>query len=474
MRKSFASNQNGYLLVGVLALTMFMAAVIATLSVLANANLQRTRERILVLQAQYSAESGADAAIAQLNADATASYAGTGTSQTTVLTTTRYKATFQTSVAAGSSNNEKVITSIGRVYQPAAASTASYTRKIEVVAQRTSSEVATAGMLSRNIIEIASSIKNVQAPNLYANGYINTEKNSTTLTIENITVADKNTGATNCSLGGPATLAKPATFSTPGQTKVNITLAYNNCMTPPGNTSTTSFNVAANQNTISKIQSTYIPWSQYMDSTYQNSPGGCSDWTSGTSPRTIPSTGNTKKTHYPDSSSGVSTSCGSSGDLSLGSSQYNITDNVHIRANLCVATACDPIFNNTSGSVKYIFVEGDVNFDSVTTASGSSPIVLVVYGSDPSSKTSVCPYGGALYLGNGSTNAPQMYFLAMNGLCFDKSKFSSSVALGGLSGKNIYLSTNSGTPFDPDISSTFPTGSVPVDLSWHAARYRRL
>jgi type II secretory pathway component PulK len=127
MRKSLSQNEQGSLLIGVLALTMFMAVMITALSALANANLQRSKSRILVLQAQYSAESGADAAIATLNNDLSTTYTGTGGSQVTVLTTSRYKATYSTTVVSGSNQNELIITSIGRVFQPVTASSPLYT-----------------------------------------------------------------------------------------------------------------------------------------------------------------------------------------------------------------------------------------------------------------------------------------------------------------------------------------------------------
>ncbi|HSX43706.1 MAG TPA: hypothetical protein VLE69_00180, partial [Candidatus Saccharimonadales bacterium] len=363
------------------------------------------------------------------------------------------------------------------VYVPKTATTAQFSRQIEVVAQRTSSSTST-GLLSRNIIELASSVKDVKTKDLFVNGYINMTKNVNNLIAENITVADRLTSASNCSIAGTGTLTKPTSFTTPGQTKTKITVAYNNCISPPGNASNTNFDVLANQTTISKVSSTYIPWSQYMNNSYQNSAGGCNDWTTGSSPRDIPSTGNTKKTHYPDSGTNVSTSCGTSGDLALGSNQYNIRDHTHIRANLCAAAACSPTFYNPdtgAAGIKFVFIEGTVNFDSIKTASGSGPIVFVIYGADPASKASVCPYGGAFYLGNGGNSAaPAAYFLSMNGVCLDKSKFGVDPAMGGFSGKNIYIATNSGTPFDLHMDLTFPVSSIPVDLSWRAVRYRRL
>lgn len=467
--------QSGSILVNILIVILFLSIIISALIVLANSSLTRAKDRIVLLEAQYAAESGADAAIATLNSDPNSTYSGTGASETTVLTNSLYKATYQTTVTSGSAANEKIITSTGRVYRPKTASTASFVRKIEVSTQRTGGSVVATGMISRNIIEIASSVKDIYAKDLYVNGYIQTDKNTNRLHAENVIVGGKNTGAANCSIGGPGQLIKPTSFVTPGQTKTKLTVAYNNCINPPGNNSDSDFDVLANQNSITKVQSTYIPWSQFMDNTYSS--GNCTDWTTGGSTRNIPQVNNSKKTHYPDSASNIDASCGSSGDLALGTNQYNIKDNVHVRANLCAASACNPTFNNPDSTPKYIFVEGTINFSGVASAAGSGPIVLVSYGADPASKISVCPLGGAVYLGSSGSNllaAPEIYFVANNGLCFDKTKFGAAPSFGGISGKNIYISTNSGSPHDPSLNTDFPLSDVPVDLAWHAARYRRL
>lgn len=468
-------SEQGSIIVTILIVTIFLTTFLFALMVLADSNLARASQRILVLQTQYAAETGADAALATLNAG-NDSYTGTTSDVGVITNGTHYKATYSVTVGAGSNGKEKIITATGKVYSPANVSTPTYTRKVEVVAQRTSSSTSSA-MLSRNIIELASSVKDVVARDVYVNGYIKTDKNVNNLSAENITVADRITGASNCSISGPGTLTKPSSFSTPGQTKTKLTLAFSNCISPPGNSSNANFDVSANQS-ITKVQSTYIPWSQYMDSSYQNSPSGCGDWTSGGSTRSIPSTGNDKKTHYPDSSSGVASSCGSSGTLNLGSNTYTIRNNVHVRANLCDSNGCSPTFNNPDSTTKYVFVEGTVNFNGLTSSPGSGPIIFVVYGADPSSLVASCPLGGALYLGQSGSNqvnAPAIYLLAVNGgVCLDKTKFAVNPALGGVSGKNIYVATNSGTPFDLSFNASFPVSEIPIDLSWKAARYRRL
>ncbi len=467
--------QNGSVIVSILFLTAFLTALTYSLIVLANSSLGRARSRVLLLEAQYAAESGADAAIAILNNSS--SYTGTGGSETVVLTNAQYKATYATTVASGSSASEKIITATGNLYSPASAATPKYTRQIEVTVQRTGGSTAST-IVSRNILDIASSVKTVSAVDIRLNGYINMAKNVNTLVAENITVASKNTGASNCSIGGSGSLEKPTSFTHAGQTKTILKLGFNNCISPPGNTSNSDFDVNVNQTNISQIGSTYIPWSQYMDSSYQNSPGGCADWTTGSFPRDIPGTGNTKKTHYPDDSNGISASCGTSGNLQLTTGQYNIKNHVHIRANLCATSACTPTFYNPdsgASGIKFIFVEGTVNFGRVLTAAGSGPIVIVAYGSDPAGIASACPDGGAIHLSNnGNTKAPALYLLAVNGLCLDQTKFAAATSLGGVSGKNVYIATNSGTPFDLGFEPSFPTSSIPVDLAWRAIRYRRL
>lgn len=465
-----ASKQTGSVIVSILVVTIFLTTLLFALMVLASTNLARARGRIMLLQAQYAAESAADSAIAQLNAG---NETYTGDSNVELLNTSQYKATYDVSVANGADAKEKIVAATGKVYAPAASSTPSFTRSIRVTVQR-SSTTTSSSMLSRNIIYVASGVKDIKAKDVYVNGFIHLDKNVNNLIAETITVAGKNTGPSNCSIGGSGNLIKPASFTTPGLTKTQIRTAYNNCINPPGNTSNANFDVFVNQGNISTVQSMYIPWSQYMDNSYQNSAGGCNDWTTGSSPHDIPSTGNTKKTHYPDSSSNVASSCGTSGNLNLGTGQYNITDHVHLRANLCATSACSPTFYNPDSSLKFVFVEGTINFDKVISASGSGPIVFVTYGADPASKTSVCPYGGSIYLGNGETEAPAIFLLAMNGICLDKSKFDVAPALGGIAGKNLFVSTNSGTPFDLELDVNFPTNEVPIDLAWRAARYERL
>jgi hypothetical protein len=458
---------------------IFLTAVMISLATLSSSALARARSRVLSLQAQYAAESGADTAIAMLNSGNIA-YPGTA-SDVLLLSSPQYKATYSVQVTDGSDSKEKVIIATDKVYKGNTSGTPDYTRKIRVIAERSSTMTASS-MLSRNIIDVGSGVKQIKGRDFYVNGFIVMRKNTTDLIAENITVVGKDTGAANCSIGGSGNLVKPGTFQNPGQTKTKLTLGYNNCIDPPKNSSNANFDVSANQNYLSPVQSTYIPWSQYLDDAYQDA-GSCTDWTTGGSIRQIPSLTGSKRTHYPDSNSNVSAACGAGGTINLGTNQYNLLENAHVRANLCASSACDPTFNNPTATIKYLFVEGNVNFSSVKTAPGSGPVVLIAYGADPTSKNSVCPYGGSIYLGqsgSGFTRAPALYMLAMNGLCLDGTKFGTNSdpadapMLGGVSGKNIYIASSPSTPRPLLLDPTFPVDQVPVDLAWRAVRYTRM
>ncbi|HET6925041.1 MAG TPA: hypothetical protein VFH39_04385, partial [Candidatus Saccharimonadales bacterium] len=240
---------DGSIVVTILTLTAFLSLSMMAMAVMATSNVTRARGRILLLQAQYSAESGADAAIATLN-NTSSDYTGTGGTEVTVLSTPQYRSTYTTTVSTDANPKERIIVATGKVYAPASSTSPRYSRTIRVTADR-SSTTSAASVVSRNILTIASSVKQVYAKDIYVNGYINMVKNTTTLYAENITVGGRDTGAGNCSIEGGGSLAKPSSFSTAGQTKTIIKLAYNNCINPPGNISNTDFDVSANQTNIS-------------------------------------------------------------------------------------------------------------------------------------------------------------------------------------------------------------------------------
>jgi hypothetical protein len=472
------------MLVSIFIVMMFLTSFIYGLLTLGQANLSRASSRLLALQAQYAAESGADAALAIIN-DGNESYTG-NTNVAVVTNGNRYKATYDVVVTNGVDGNEKIINATGKIYQPSTASTAKTIRKVQVVAKRGSS-ASSANVLSRNIVHIGASVKDIIAKDIFVNEYIQMDKNTNTFIAEKITVADRNPGSSNCSING-GKLEKPSGYGS----KVTLKMAYENCTTPPGNTSNADFDVLINQTDIEKVQSTYIPWQFAMSNTTQIS-RACTEWAAGASPRTIPSGSSTSSPpgdqatsyhtiHYPDSGVGVDTTCttiANKGSLDLGNDiQYNLNQNIHIRASLCSNSPCRPIFHNPSTTTRYVFVEGTINFEQIRNAAGSGPIVFVSYGSDPANLVLVCPEGGAVRVGqqgSNNTSAPQIFLLAANGgLCMDGTKFSGANSLGGVSGKNLYIATNSGTPFDLSLNPNFPISDIPINLTFKATQYRRI
>jgi hypothetical protein len=139
---------------------VFFTTMLVGLVALAQANVYRARGRIMLLQAQYAAESGADQAIAELNSG-NDTYSGTS-SDISLLSSGQYRATYATTVSSGSTSKERIIEATGKVYDPASATSPTYTRKIRVTAQRSSTTTASS-MLSRNIISVASGVKQITA-----------------------------------------------------------------------------------------------------------------------------------------------------------------------------------------------------------------------------------------------------------------------------------------------------------------------
>jgi type II secretory pathway component PulK len=91
-----AQDHQGSIIISILIISMFLSTLVLAMIVYANSNLTRGKGRVLNLEAQYAAESGADSAIAFLNNDPNAAYTGTGASQVVVLSNTMYKATYST------------------------------------------------------------------------------------------------------------------------------------------------------------------------------------------------------------------------------------------------------------------------------------------------------------------------------------------------------------------------------------------
>lgn len=482
-------HQSGSVIVSILVMMLFLTMTVMSLAVVSQTNMTRANQRIYLLQSQYAAESGADIVVAYLNSS-TGTYADSGVEKNLLPTgfAPTHRATYQATVTDTANANKKIISSVGRVYQPATATTPKFTYKISVTLERSSMEY-TASIVSRNSVEIASSVKAVIAKSLFVNEYVRANKNTNDIQIDDLTVAGKYPDGGSCSLSGTGNLVRNSGL--PAGTKAKLRMAHNNCMdSTPGNTSNADFDVTANDPTLQKIASIYIPWSYKMNNADGNGEytnGNCSDWTA--SSPTIPSAGNARKTHYPDSGSGTvaASLCAGSGsspaDINLGNKTITLNDHAHIRAHLCKAYTCTPKFINPEASKpKFVFVEGVINFENIT-ADDTSPgdIVFISYATSQTiSASKQCPSdSAAIRLGKDGSNsliAPKAYFIATNGmLCIDQTKFDTGTkSIGGVSGKDIYLSSVSGTTFELTFNPEFPLSSIPLDLSWGATDVKRV
>ena len=61
------SSQRGSIIVSLLVIMIFLTITVLSLGTISQTNIQRSVNRILLLQAQYAAESGADIALSYLN-----------------------------------------------------------------------------------------------------------------------------------------------------------------------------------------------------------------------------------------------------------------------------------------------------------------------------------------------------------------------------------------------------------------------
>lgn len=464
--KHQVKKQDGMILPVLIIITAFLTTVVFSLLTISSTNLKVSRINFYKIAARYAAESGADEAIAMLNAagvnSQNATYGGTSGDKLLLINNTsgsNYKIVYNTTVEEGVTSSQRIIKSTGKLFSPASRTQPNIKSTIEVTANLKGQRSA-ASMMSTGIIQVSSNVE-ITGKDVLVNEYVELTHPNAKIRMNGLQIAGyKAGGGQPCSVGPNGQILLPATGGT------QMTLARKNC----AKTTQSGVSVTENSSTVSKIGSLEIPWQAYMDSSYTDQ-GNCTSLVNG---------GTVNKGHYPNAGSGasgeVATNCGTNGTLALGSKSYTITDHVHIRANLCSQTnVCSPTFTNTSGSLKFIFVEGSINFYDVKVNTGS-PIVFVSYSNGVCCNTKTNPKQlGAVYFNgtaaNSTANAPNAYFLAPKGDIYVAAKVQS---LGGIGGKNIYISTTGGSSHGMPINPSFPFGDIPVDIAWYAARYRQI
>lgn len=121
--------QDGFILLTVLTTTVFIMLIGIVSLQLITSNLRTARSERYLVNAQFAADAGLDDAVRRLNVDGT--WTGSGGEQT-LYNVDNFKTTYESNVAAGSSDFQKFINVTARTYFPANSSTAKFTRKYQV------------------------------------------------------------------------------------------------------------------------------------------------------------------------------------------------------------------------------------------------------------------------------------------------------------------------------------------------------
>jgi len=108
-------DERGIALVTVMIVMLILTAIGLSLMDISVRQLARTHNKTFTANAQLTSEAGIERTIAQMNDGTTAGFA---TEQQFFNDATQGRGTYQTTVSAGTGQNEKIITSIGRVYRP--------------------------------------------------------------------------------------------------------------------------------------------------------------------------------------------------------------------------------------------------------------------------------------------------------------------------------------------------------------------
>jgi hypothetical protein len=123
-------DQKGQVLVGVLIVMVFFTILSVTMVEYSFNHFANTKRTLASINALALAEAGADSFMYNINAVNT--YSGTP-GPVTLYNDAKGKGTYETSSAPGSIANEKIVTSIGKVYIPATSSTPKVIRKVRLI-----------------------------------------------------------------------------------------------------------------------------------------------------------------------------------------------------------------------------------------------------------------------------------------------------------------------------------------------------
>lgn len=123
------NQQNGFVLISILSITIFIMVMgIVSLQLVTN-NLNSAKNERYLINAQFAADAGLDESVRQLNLDQ--NWTGTASEQT-LYSPGKFKTTYSSVVTNGTDNTQKFITVTAKTFVPTTSTIPKYTRKFTI------------------------------------------------------------------------------------------------------------------------------------------------------------------------------------------------------------------------------------------------------------------------------------------------------------------------------------------------------
>lgn len=175
VKRSSQKREHGFLLVSMLVTTFIIIAISIVTAQLVLNNYRISSGESYRLNAQFAADAAADYAITQINQDQ--DWAGTS-GEVELLENSRERSTYEVTVSPGASEDEKVISAVGRAYQPDNPSGINYERKLEIILRPVGGGVGTFSVVTGVGGLSMSNNAKIVGGEVYVNGRINLSNSS--------------------------------------------------------------------------------------------------------------------------------------------------------------------------------------------------------------------------------------------------------------------------------------------------------
>jgi hypothetical protein len=355
--------EKGLILVGALITLSFFLMVSVAIAGFSTSQFVSTKRSLQAFEALSLAEAGAEHFMANINQ--VTGYTGSGGPVTFFNDDIRGKGTYETSIANGTLNNEKIVTSVGKIYQPRTSTTPKVTRKVKLTIRGTEPFIySVQGGNSGPIYFYGST--NFSSGTIFTNRYIRLQDNSVSIkgTFKAVD-KDPNIGSANCGISGGAN-------STSLQAGSIVDVKY--LVTPSAcNIGTTGSTVTENSGLAAQPLPT-IDRDGILAGITTNQ--ACSTITN--APYEI------KKAHYPNNTPANGVDTGNScSDFTLKKGEtYTLKGNTHIRGNLTTDTNLIQVDSSVTSDV-YVLVEGTItikgNGSAVASNANNVSVIFVSY-----------------------------------------------------------------------------------------------